>query len=197
MSCQKLKKRAAVKWEVGVAPTWVSARGSMSGASHKKKALLSRCSMLQCVAVCVEMCVAVWLSGTNMGIRQGFNVRCATKKVPLLRWGVLQCVAVYCSVLQCVAVCCSMLQCVAVCCSVTFRRQHGHQPRGASVFFCVSHILRHFHSYFCLLLIRHILWRTWHVHKSSSAPPLSCLTTPPPPPPFFFGVQIDGGLIAK
>ena len=34
------------------------------------------------------------------------------------RWGVLQCVAVWCSVLQCVAVCCSVLQCVAVCCSV-------------------------------------------------------------------------------
>jgi len=32
--------------------------------------------------------------------------------------GVLQCVAVCCSVLQCVAVCCSVLQCVAVCCSV-------------------------------------------------------------------------------
>ena len=30
-------------------------------------------------------------------------------------WGVLQCVAVCCSVLQCVAVCCSVLQCVAVC----------------------------------------------------------------------------------
>jgi len=29
--------------------------------------------------------------------------------------GVLQCVAVRCSVLQCVAVCCSALQCVAVC----------------------------------------------------------------------------------
>ena len=32
--------------------------------------------------------------------------------------GVLQCVAVCCSVLQCVAVCRSVLQCVAVCCSV-------------------------------------------------------------------------------
>ena len=30
---------------------------------------------------------------------------------------VLKCVAVCCSVLQCVAVCCSVLQCVAVCCS--------------------------------------------------------------------------------
>ena len=29
--------------------------------------------------------------------------------------GVLQCVAVCCSVLLCVAVCCSVLQCVAVC----------------------------------------------------------------------------------
>ena len=32
--------------------------------------------------------------------------------------GVLQCVAVCCSVLQCVAVCCSVLRCVAVCCCV-------------------------------------------------------------------------------
>ena len=49
--------------------------------------------------------------------------------VHVLSRGVLQCVAVCCSVLQCVAgymtcytsclvVCCSMLQCVAVCCSV-------------------------------------------------------------------------------
>ena len=35
-----------------------------------------------------------------------------------MRYGVLQCVAVCCSVLQCVAVCCIVLQCVAVCCSV-------------------------------------------------------------------------------
>ena len=32
--------------------------------------------------------------------------------------GVLQCVAVCCSVLQCGAVWCNLLQCVAVCCSV-------------------------------------------------------------------------------
>ena len=30
------------------------------------------------------------------------------------RWGVLQCVAVCCSVLQCVVVCCSVLQCASV-----------------------------------------------------------------------------------
>jgi len=34
------------------------------------------------------------------------------------RIGVLQCVAVCCSLLHCVAVCCSVLQCVAVCHSV-------------------------------------------------------------------------------
>ena len=41
-----------------------------------------------------------------------------------LQWriaGVLQYVAVCCSVLQCVAVYCSTLQCVAVCCSVLQR----------------------------------------------------------------------------
>ena len=32
--------------------------------------------------------------------------------------GVLQCVAMSCSLWQCVAVCCSVLQCAAVCCSV-------------------------------------------------------------------------------
>jgi len=35
-----------------------------------------------------------------------------------MKYIVLQCVAVCCSVLQCVAVCCSVLQCVAVCCNV-------------------------------------------------------------------------------
>ena len=34
----------------------------------------------------------------------------------LAEHGVLQCVAVCCSVLQCAAVCCSALQCVVVCC---------------------------------------------------------------------------------
>jgi len=47
----------------------------------------SRCTVLQCVAVCCR-CVAVCRS-------------------------VLQCVAVCCRVLQCVAVCCSVLHCVA------------------------------------------------------------------------------------
>jgi len=39
----------------------------------------------------------------------------------LVEEGVLQCVAVCCSVLQCVAlsVCCSVLQCLAVCCIVS------------------------------------------------------------------------------
>jgi len=36
----------------------------------------------------------------------------------VLSHGVLQCVAVRCSVLQCVVMCYSVLQCVAVCCSV-------------------------------------------------------------------------------
>jgi len=52
------------------------------------------CSVLQCVAACtVDMC----------------------KERP---WGVLQCVAVCCSVLQCVAECCRVLQSVAECCDV-------------------------------------------------------------------------------
>jgi len=38
---------------------------------------------------------------------------------PVVRYGVLRCVAVCCIVLQCVAVCCSVLQCVAVCVSRT------------------------------------------------------------------------------
>ena len=48
--------------------------------------------------------------------------------------GVLQCVAVCCSVLQCVAVCCSELQCVAVCCSVL--------PVYCSVLQCVASVLQ-------------------------------------------------------
>ena len=56
---------------------------------------LSKCSWMQCVAVCcnVLQCVAVCCS-------------------------VLQCVTVCYSALQCVAVCCIVLQCLAMCRSV-------------------------------------------------------------------------------
>ena len=56
--------------------------------------------------------------------------------------GLLQCVAVCCSVLQCVAVCCSVLQCVAECCSVRGRKRGSTTlPPGlgcvvSSVLFC-------------------------------------------------------------
>jgi len=66
------------------------------------------CSVLQYVAVC---CVAVCDKRTK------FHLRFITER-SLIRYSVLQCVAVCCSVLQCVAVCCSVLQCVAVCCSM-------------------------------------------------------------------------------
>ena len=69
------------------------------------------CSVLQCVAVCVEIYL------TCVHARTG-----ATLQLPFDSSGA-QCVAVGCSVLHvccgvllCVAVCCSVLRCVAVCC---------------------------------------------------------------------------------
>jgi len=73
------------------------------------------CSVLQCVAVCCNICQSFCIAELRYQV-------C-----------VLQCVAVCCSVLQCVAVCCNIcqsfciaelryqvcvLQCVAVCCCV-------------------------------------------------------------------------------
>jgi len=63
------------------------------------------CSVLQCVAVCMEEFVDTPRSQV-----------CAYKCVGIV-W-IRKCVAVCCSVLQCVAVCGSVLQCVAVCGSV-------------------------------------------------------------------------------
>jgi len=84
------------------------------------------CSVLQCVAVCCSLCVAVCCS-------------------------VLQCVAVCCrcvwishvtntmccSVLQCVAVCCRVLQCVAVCCRCVWM-SHVTYTMCCSVLQCVA-----------------------------------------------------------
>jgi len=62
-------------------------------------------SVLQCVAVCYNVCVAM-------------SSRLARRFLGNVSYKVLQCVAVWCSVLQCGAVCCSVVQCVAVWCSV-------------------------------------------------------------------------------
>jgi len=70
----------------------------------------------QCVTVCcVHPCRFCGRCGRGfrergcvMGVLQCVAVCCS----------VLQCVAVRCSVLHCVAVCCSVLQCGAVCCNV-------------------------------------------------------------------------------
>jgi len=48
--------------------------------------------------------------------------------------GVLQCVAVYCSVLQCVAVCCSVLHYVAVCCTCVISLTSSLSFRGVLQF---------------------------------------------------------------
>ena len=55
------------------------------------------CSLLQCVAV-------------QYGLAGWFGAVCDCFKDPCPHSGVLQCVAVCCSVLQCVTVCCSVLQ---------------------------------------------------------------------------------------
>ena len=86
--------------------------------------------MLQCVAVCcsvlqcgfrVLQCVAVCCSVVSVCLqyvaRDTLYLVCVTTISPTINGvscGVLQSVAVCCSVLlQCVAVCCSMLQCVS------------------------------------------------------------------------------------
>jgi len=68
------------------------------------------CSMLHCVAVCAACCSVIELVLANWNI--------------VVRYSMLQRVAVYCSVLHCYRICisklgcCSVLQYVAICCSV-------------------------------------------------------------------------------
>ena len=69
------------------------------------------CNVLQCVAVCVLLVVL-----------RIYLYLCVIQVSGNISRGVLQCVAVCCSVLQCAAICCSVLQCVAVCCSVCASR---------------------------------------------------------------------------
>ena len=64
------------------------------------------CSVMQCVAVCCRVCVAV---------------RCIVLQRLASCYSMLQCVAVR---LQCVAVCCSVVQFVAVWCSASCTMQH-------------------------------------------------------------------------
>jgi len=61
-------------------------------------------------ARCKHLSVAHGCGGVECASWRCFYAQC--------RKGVLQCVAVCCSVLQCVAVCYGLLQCVMVCCSV-------------------------------------------------------------------------------
>ena len=78
---------------------------------HQPALAGTRCSVVQCAAVCcsVLQCVALCCSMLQCGVSPLAGTRCS----------VVQCAAVCCSVLQFVAVCCRVLQCgVAVCCSV-------------------------------------------------------------------------------
>jgi len=63
------------------------------------------CSVLQCVAVCVVVCVVVCVA-LCLTVLQFVAVCCSV------------CCSVCCTVFDCVAVCSSVFQCVAVCCSV-------------------------------------------------------------------------------
>ena len=62
---------------------------------HAPHTYLSRCTRMQCVAVCCSV------------------LQCAT-----VCYSVLQCDAACCSMLQCAAMCCSVLLCIAVRCNV-------------------------------------------------------------------------------
>jgi len=75
------------------------------------------CSVLQRVAACSSalQCDAVCCSAEAVGTLKGCFVRADH--------GVLQCIAVCCSVLHCVSVCCSVLQCVT-------EQRHEGRSRG-------------------------------------------------------------------
>jgi len=85
----------------------------------------TKCSVLQCVAVCCS--VLQWPPLQNVScpplyILQCIAVCCSVLQYVAVCCSVLHCMCrvlhyTFCSALQCVAVCCSMLQCVAVCCS--------------------------------------------------------------------------------
>jgi len=90
------------------------------------------CSVVQCVAVQIMvqrkrsvplksvMCYRVLQCVDFHGVVQCVAVRCSVLHGAFLK-EYLHCVAVYyrcCSALQCVAVYCSVLQCIVVCCSV-------------------------------------------------------------------------------
>jgi len=62
------------------------------------------------VTINVSACRIIAQSCLGFGVLQCVAVCCS----------VLPCVAVWCSVLQCVAVCCRVLQCIAVYCSIMF-----------------------------------------------------------------------------
>ena len=83
------------------------------------------CSVLQCVAECLQCVYSVFTVGLQYvcSVLQWVAVCCSVCAVCLqcvaVCCSVMQCVTACCSVSQCVAVCCSVLQCVAVCCSVS------------------------------------------------------------------------------
>ena len=54
----------------------------------------------------------------DTGMLQCVAMCCSVLQCVAVSCNVLQCLAMCCSVLQCVAVCCNVLQCVAMCCSV-------------------------------------------------------------------------------
>ena len=76
-----------------------------------------------------KICILAGATGTSLvyartsdtcknGVMQCVAVCCSVLQCVPVFCNVLQCSAVCCSVLQCVAMSCSVLQCVAVCCSV-------------------------------------------------------------------------------
>ena len=69
--------------------------------------------MLQCVAVPVAVCVAVWCHFMSY---QNSTFHAADCQCPCPACSKLQGIAVRCVVLQCVTVCCSVLRYIAVCC---------------------------------------------------------------------------------
>ena len=99
-----------------------------------------RCSVSQCVAVCLHL----HLCSDSLSFMAAERHH---------KQSVRQAIAECCSVLQCVAVCCSMLQCAALCCAVlqcafqvSFRKQNPvaalqavqHRCSCCSVLQCVA-----------------------------------------------------------
>jgi len=99
------------------------------------------CSMLQCVAVFVAMCIC---GSLFLSVDSGSGVE-----------------DLWCGALQCVVMCCSVLQCVVVCTWVSFCIGRYCKWSGGSVLQCVAvccSVLHSLHTWVSCYIGRHCKW---------------------------------------